>query len=176
MSTAPRVWPIDGTRYDLPILLDVLNIKTAVEIGVDHGYYSYYLLKHSKLDLLWSVDPFQGKQARYADEAQSYLQQFGERSQLLRMYSHEAANMAQSAGRRFGFVYIDGDHSYGGVKADIAAWWPLVFHGGILAGHDYVAVERCGVIEAVNEFCAAHGLQLAVTREPWASWMIFKTQ
>src|SRR5690606_11229810 len=35
------------------------------------------------------------------------------------------------------FVYIDADHSYAGVRADIAAWRPKIRAGGIIAGHDY---------------------------------------
>ena len=34
-------------------------------------------------------------------------------------------------------VYIDGNHRYDSVVADMAAWWPKVKDGGIVAGHDY---------------------------------------
>lgn len=47
------------------------------------------------------------------------------------------------------FVFIDADHSYGAVKADLAAWFPKVRNGGIIAGHDYT--EPCGVKQAVDE-------------------------
>lgn len=40
-------------------------------------------------------------------------------------------------------VFIDGDHSYEGCKADIEAWMPNVRDGGILAIHDY----RKGALE-----------------------------
>ena len=33
-------------------------------------------------------------------------------------------------------VFIDGDHSFAAVRADIAAWLPKVRPGGILCGHD----------------------------------------
>ena len=47
-------------------------------------------------------------------------------------------------------VFIDADHRYESVKADILAWMPKVKKGGILAGHDYVDGHN-GVIKAVNE-------------------------
>jgi hypothetical protein len=49
------------------------------------------------------------------------------------------------------FVFIDADHSYESVKADIDAWLPKVRHGGILAGHDYGAPLWPGVKQAVDE-------------------------
>lgn len=47
------------------------------------------------------------------------------------------------------FVYLDADHRYESVKADIAAWLPRVRIGGILAGHDYGLFQ--GVNQAVDE-------------------------
>ena len=34
-------------------------------------------------------------------------------------------------------IFIDGDHSYEAVRADLAAWEPKLVPGGILAGHDF---------------------------------------
>lgn len=50
-------------------------------------------------------------------------------------------------------VWLDGDHSYAAVKADIAAWWPLVRGGGVLGGDDY---DQAGVRRAVHEFHRPH--------------------
>lgn len=50
----------------------------------------------------------------------------------------------------FDFVYIDGNHTYENVKADILAWKPKVKIGGVLCGHDYT--NECeGVKKAVDE-------------------------
>ena len=35
------------------------------------------------------------------------------------------------------FCFIDADHSYASVTADLHAWWPKVRAGGMIAGHDY---------------------------------------
>lgn len=52
----------------------------------------------------------------------------------LRLDSTAAAETFDN--RSLDFVFIDADHSYEAVKADIAAWRPKVRPGGILCGHD----------------------------------------
>ena len=42
------------------------------------------------------------------------------------------------AGNRLDFLFIDGDHSWSGVKADCDMYGPLVRPGGIVAFHDIV--------------------------------------
>lgn len=47
-------------------------------------------------------------------------------------------------------VYLDGNHAYDQIVADLEAWAPKVKPGGILAGHDY-AENRPGVVKGVTE-------------------------
>lgn len=51
-------------------------------------------------------------------------------------------------------VFLDGDHSYDGVKADLLAWAPKLKRGGILSGHDYNS-DFPEVVQAVREFLAS---------------------
>lgn len=46
-------------------------------------------------------------------------------------------------------VFIDGDHAYDKVVADILAWRPTLKPGGLLCGHDFT--NKCGVEPAVRE-------------------------
>jgi hypothetical protein len=64
----------------------------------------------------------------------------------------ESANAAKLFRGVFAFdmIFLDADHEYESVKADIEAWQPLLAAGGLLCGHDY-SPSRTGVIRAVGE-------------------------
>ncbi len=160
------------TRYDIPHIIEVRGYRRGVEIGVDHGYFSYYLLKHSRLRKLWSVDSFQGKWSVLEPEVTSMLAEFGDRSEIFKATSSQAAAFFHSTLTEFDFIYIDADHKYSAIKQDIHLWWPLLRAGGMIAGHDYLPAGRCGVVQAVDEFAAERGLEVSITREPWSTWMI----
>lgn len=49
------------------------------------------------------------------------------------------------------FVFIDADHSYDAVMADITAYFPKLKAGGVIAGHDY-HTDGMQVKEAVNQY------------------------
>lgn len=57
-------------------------------------------------------------------------------------------------GRRFDFVFIDGDHELGAVREDIRQAMSVLKPGGLLAFHDYRTPTNMGVTSAVNEFVA----------------------
>lgn len=50
----------------------------------------------------------------------------------------------------FDFIFIDADHTYDAVKADILAWSPKLKAGKVLAGDDYTELFP-GVRKAVDE-------------------------
>jgi Methyltransferase domain len=57
-------------------------------------------------------------------------------ARLVPVVSDSAAAATLMRDGWFDLVFIDADHSYDSVKADIAAWLPKVRPGGILCGHD----------------------------------------
>lgn len=59
------------------------------------------------------------------------------------------------------FVFIDANHTYDAVKADINCWLPKVRSGGILAGHDY---DWVSVRAAVDE---KFGKEIEVLNTSW---------
>jgi len=71
---------------------------------------------------------------------------------LIQADSHSPATrqMAEQklSGDRLDVLFIDGDHSYDGVKADFELWSPLVRPGGLVIFHDIVphtSVAHCEV-------------------------------
>lgn len=69
----------------------------------------------------------------------------------LRDYSYEARKTWHSE-REIDFLWIDGDHSYEGVKRDIQDWLPLLKRNHVVCFHDYR--DAAGVKKAVDEIIA----------------------
>jgi hypothetical protein len=80
---------------------------------------------------------------------------------LIPLSSTLAATMLKD--NTFDFVYIDANHDYSMVLADVRAWAPKVKQGGILGGHDYYLRE--GVKRAVDELCK--GVQVDKRNDSW---------
>ena len=63
----------------------------------------------------------------------------GQRLDLLRGDSHDPGTLAQVRtllSRPLDLLFIDGDHTYAGVRADFESYGPLVRPGGLIAFHD----------------------------------------
>lgn len=59
---------------------------------------------------------------------------YGDRAQILKMDTHEAAQQIEDGS--LDLVFIDADHSEAGVRRDIETWQPKVRAGGFIVGHD----------------------------------------
>ena len=154
-------------RIELTSLIDELDLKVGVEVGVNEGDFSKDLLENSKLDKLYSVDAwctdqeltrsvFKRWAIRHGEVEKAYettcekLAPFGDRSEIIRDISEVAVK--QFDDQSIDFIYIDASHRWSGVALDLILWYPKVKWGGIFAGHDYWKCYRCEVMEAVNGF------------------------
>lgn len=147
-------------RGQLGKLLDyfVLPRKVA-EIGVAEGRFSLEMHKWD-VDELYLVDIWE--EIPFIDGCGSFDQSWhdinykkvcnlfkGDKNVLiLKGFSHKMAKLIPD--NSLGLVYLDGDHSYQGVKADIKAWWPKLVGGGIMGFHDFGNLAY-GVNRAVIE-------------------------
>jgi methyltransferase family protein len=144
------------------------------EIGVWKGDFSERILEIARPARLHLIDPWRavddkayegahyggelsGGQAEMDAVYAGVLERFaGERKkgvvEVHRLSSLEAAGLFREG--ELDFVYIDGNHRYEFVKADLEAYASKVRPGGLLAGDDY-GVEgwwEDGVTRAVDEF------------------------
>jgi len=137
-------------RYELVDLLKHLGLPLiAVECGTAEGNFSKDLLSRG-LDKLYSVDVFEHipnirgdgnspnewHQENYR-QTKEKLAQFGEKSVILKGFSHEMAKYVPD--NSCGLVYLDGDHSLEGVLLDLRTWYPKLVSGGVMATHDYLS-------------------------------------
>jgi predicted O-methyltransferase YrrM len=64
-------------------------------------------------------------------------------------------------------LFIDGDHSYEGIKSDYEAWYPHVKDGGVVAFHDYM--ERwTGVMKYIDETVSKQLKFIKIQDRIWA--------
>lgn len=78
------------------------------------------------------------------------LKPFEKRIILIEKESVEAS--VEVADGSVDFVFIDADHSYEHVLADLIAWFPKVKKGGFISGHDYCQPDFPGVKKALKDF------------------------
>lgn len=116
--------------------------KRLVEIGVWHGVTTCRLRRAMAADgVLVAIDPYPVGRLKFSTHQVIAHREVGwinqGRVQWMRMSGGEAARAYVSAGGRpVDFVFIDGDHSYDGVRSDWEGWSPLIEAGGIAALHD----------------------------------------
>jgi hypothetical protein len=182
------------SRKQLPELFNALGLtRRGAEIGVCKGEFSELVLSRWRGEQLVSIDPWQpddpgvyqdianvsaDQHERFFGEAQGRLSAFGQRSQIWRLSSAQAA--AQLEPGSLDFVYLDARHDEESVTRDLALWWPRIRVGGVLAGHDYLDGElpegKFGVKSAVDKFFGAIGqpIHVASDDQPWPSWMVLR--
>jgi hypothetical protein len=155
--------------YDaFPSVLNKLSLSRGAEIGVAFGGHSEAILQNTGVTKLYAVDSYKHRPEyddpmnlpqpvfdRLYERTGQRLSAFGDRIQQIRLDSVRAA---EQINEQLDFVYIDGDHSYEGIRADLEAWFPLIREGGIIAGHDYGQPAFPGVKAAADQFFKRFGL------------------
>lgn len=158
-------------------LLDSLpKNSVGMEIGVHKGDFTQRLVKRAQPRLLYIVDPWKyeaddtyknswyggwlgGSQARMDKRCAAVKRRFAQaiaagRIKVLRDYS--SAAFASLPDDHLDWVYIDGNHLYDFVKADLTMALRCVKPGGLITGDDYMdgGWWAGGVKQAVDEFVA----------------------
>ena len=170
-----------ATRQDFTKLIDEMGLKVGVELGVDAGYFSDYLLTNSKLERLYSVDAWSvGTDETMAAERKSWTTKHGEveaaerhareilgkhgsRSVIIKGNSFDVPKTSQVPNNSIDFIMFDAGHRFSGFALDLINWWPKIRNGGVIAGHDYWRRYRYEVMDVANAFCVEHKLLMRLT-------------
>jgi hypothetical protein len=118
-------------------------------LGRSLAAFSTFLVAEGKAASISAIDTFQGTpnegdvHYRLVQECggsvrgvfESTMREFGMAPAIYEMDSTLAAHMFCDA--TFDAIFIDGDHIYEAVRADLRAWLPKLKPGGLIGGHDY---------------------------------------
>lgn len=127
--------------------------KTIVEIGVAHASTTAYLCQSAKMTGghvygydLWDKHGLWDQCDTYASKAscEKYLNSFGYDNYTLTQTdstTQEFKDMINTRHPKIDFAFIDGCHSYQGVKNDFDVVYPNLSDTGIIAFHDTVRID-----------------------------------
>lgn len=143
-------WPIKSgqIQFEIETLLKIvkkIKVDRMLEIGSFNGGTLFLFSKMVNSDAqIISLD-LPGAQFGLANEvfSRNLFSNFATKKQTIypiRGNSHSAKSIdvikGLLHGKQFDFEFIDGDHTYEGVKQDFEMYSPLVRKGGIIAFHD----------------------------------------
>jgi predicted O-methyltransferase YrrM len=140
-------WQIPSEISSLLRLLQAQPPRTVLEIGTAGGGTLFLLTRVAAPDaLLVSVDlrrgPFGGGYPAWRSRLYRSFAREGQRVELVRGDSHAEGTRKRIRsllqGRTIDLLFVDGDHTYEGVRRDFADYAPLVHTGGLIAFHDIV--------------------------------------
>lgn len=107
-----------------------------------------------------SYDGTSGRQFRYTDERvdtdsrdalKKNMQEYGNRVMILPM---KTVDVVMGFFPLFSLVFIDGNHTEGGIDVDCEKALPHLVKGGYACFHDYHATDYPFVTEMVDKYCA----------------------
>jgi hypothetical protein len=153
------------------ILKNLMQGGVGLEIGVWQGGFAEMLLHWTKPKELHLIDPWEnvdtdGYEGAFyhnshgndMNEAYEFVRhRFAKEVADERVFIHRArsADIAhQFKDESFDWVYVDGDHSYEGIKSDLDLYIPKVKPGGYIVGDDYTNIDEWwgdGIFRAVYE-------------------------
>jgi predicted O-methyltransferase YrrM len=177
-------WQIASEIEQFLRTLEAEPPRAVLEIGTARGGTLFLLTRVSAPDaLLVSVDlrhgQFGGGYPPWRARLYQSFARKGQRVELVLGDSHASGTRERIrrllGGRALDLLFIDGDHTYEGVKQDFADYAPLVRPGGLVAFHDIVPGgsgkhgDPGGVPAFWRELAATHRASELVEDWEWGS-------
>ena len=157
------------------------KVSTMLEIGTWNGGTLFLFARTVNSDAkIISLDlpggEFGGGFEKFKIPFFSSFAQENQKIYLIRESSHLTSSLLKVEstlkGKELDFLFIDGDHSYNGVKRDFEMYSPLVRKGGLIAFHDILvnpAETRCEVHLFWNEIKESYNYNELVN-DPGQKW------
>ncbi len=200
ISSIKHIFKGDG-REDVIAAINYLHLNGVyVEVGTFAGGFSLQLARRSQPGRLFCVDPYKSYETYHDsvnvknlddifNQAQGLLSPYADRVEFIRDFSVEASTRFPD--NSLDFVYIDANHQFEYVLADLLAWYPKVRPGGLLCGDDVIDVDeskresdgnvpiiwernvlgvpinagRYGTLHALRKFCSETQLEVTISKE-----------
>jgi cephalosporin hydroxylase len=153
-------WQEPSEIRSLMHMVEAIRPQTVLEIGTSNGGTLFLFARVALPDaLIVSVDlprgQFGGGYPRWRAPLYQAFAADKQTIRLLRADSHapETLEKVRAAlnGRKVDVLFIDGDHTYDGVRQDFEMYGPLVREGGLVAFHDIVPPRPNGPLPWKNE-------------------------
>jgi protein-L-isoaspartate O-methyltransferase len=132
---------LEGLAANCPEPARVVEIGTGKGSSLVRIMYGLALHEDARV---WSIDLLEQEETREALEAAQVP------NWRYDMLVGDSAEMGQAEWEPLDLVFVDGSHSYEGVKADVEAWASHLKTDGVMAFHDY-GNDLHRVTEAVDE-------------------------
>jgi hypothetical protein len=144
-----------------------------VEIGSRYGRNAEVMLNYLDMRKLYLIDPwdeyFWSNRQRIdvglnaMDRCKQLLTPYKNKVVYVQEHSEDAVDMIPD---NLDFVYIDGNHSFPYVRADLENYFPKIRNSGVIAGHDFNS-DNMGVVLAVLGFAKSQELEVMGAGIDW---------
>lgn len=165
------------------------NYKRVAEIGVAYGTHAKEILRSTDIDQLYLIDSMIEHSGAFSDDIMSKEpiikgNQFNElfdlvnkelspwlsRFTFFRAHSLSITN-EQIPDESLDCIFVDADHSYSAVLADLTFWWKKLRIGGQLLGDDFWIDD---VRRAVDTFSSTHNVTYDFLSREGTSYKIYR--
>jgi cephalosporin hydroxylase len=139
-----------------------IDPDTVCEIGTARGGSYYVWTRYLDATNYLSIDLPEGRfGGGHSRRRAEFLNDICDRPAITQTFLRGDSRAAKTVGsveerldgREIDFLFIDGDHTYEGVKGDFERYAPLVTDGGLIAFHDIVDIEHDPTVEVDRFWC-----------------------
>lgn len=140
-------------QLEVTMLFSLLK-RTAgdfLEIGTFHGIIATMIARKFPQKQINCVDLFKKAYGTEAgDEKIWYKNVKKYKLKNIRLYKGDSRKIVPKLRNKYGFIFVDGNHSYPAVKEDLKNCWRKLNEDGVLAFHDYKLTDQA--TKAIEEF------------------------